>query len=156
MPNQLVVFTLDTQYYALPLARVERVVRAVEVTPLPKTPEIVLGVIDLQGKIVPVISLRKRFGWSEPETSLSDQFVIADTGTRSVALLVNAVTGVLERTAEEITEAKKIIPGAQYVAGIAKLEDGILFLHDLERVLSKKEERQLDGLLTAAVARGKG
>jgi len=80
MPMQLVVFTLELQRYALPLARVQRVVRMIEVTPLPEAPEIVLGVIDLQGNFVPVMSMRKRFGLSEPEASLSDQLIVADRG----------------------------------------------------------------------------
>ncbi len=153
MSNQLVVFTLDPQAYALPLARVQRVVRIVEVTPLPKAPEIVLGVIDLQGNIIPVMSMRKRFGLSEPEASLSDLLIVADTGTRSIALVVNSVTGVVERTAEEITQIEKIVPGMQYVEGITTLKDGLLFIHDLDRFLSKREEQQLDGLLARAAGK---
>ncbi|MBF8302857.1 MAG: cheW40H-4 [Candidatus Dadabacteria bacterium] len=59
--NQLVVLTLDEQRYALHLSAVERIVRVVEVTPLPKAPEIVLGVVNVQGQIIPVINIRKRF-----------------------------------------------------------------------------------------------
>ena len=84
-----------------------------EVTPLPEAPEIVLGVIDLQGNIVPVMSMRKRFGLSEPEASLSDQLIVADTGTRSIALLVSSVSGVTERTAEEVT-ATMVIDASRY------------------------------------------
>jgi purine-binding chemotaxis protein CheW len=147
MSNQLVVFTLNTQHYALPLARVQRVVRTMEITPLPKAPEIVLGVVDIQGSIIPVMSMRKRFGMAEPEINLSDQLVVADTSARRVALLVNTVIGIVERPKGEITEAEKIVPGTQYVEGIAQLKEGILFIHDLERFLSPQEERQLDGLL---------
>ena len=152
--NQLVVFTLDAQNYALPLARVQRVVRMVEVTPLPKAPEIVLGVIDLQGNIVPVMSMRRRFGLAEPETSLSDHLIVADTATRSVALVVNSVTGVIERTSEEVTDTEKIVPGAQYVEGMTRLEGGILFIHNLDRFLSKKEEQQMEVLLGQAAGQG--
>jgi purine-binding chemotaxis protein CheW len=150
MSNQLVVFTLDEQLYALPLVRVKRVVRVVEVTPLPKAPDIVLGVINLQGNIIPVMSMRTRFGLPEPEASLSDQIIVADTSTRTVGLLVNSVTGIIRRTLEEVTETEKIVPGAQYVEGITKTEDGILFIHNVDRFLSAKEEQQLDGLLAAA------
>jgi purine-binding chemotaxis protein CheW len=153
MSNQLVVFTLDAQDYALPLTSVQRVVRMVEVTPLPKAPEIVLGVIDLQGNILPVMSMRRRLGLSEPETSLSDQLIVANISARSVALVVNSVTGVVERTAEEITDAEKIVPGTQYVEGMTRLEGGILFIHDLDRFLSKKEEQQLEGLLGQAAGK---
>jgi len=153
MPMQLVVFTLEQQRYALPLARVQRVVRMIEVTPLPEAPEIVLGVIDLQGNIVPVMSMRKRFGLSEPEASLGDQLIVADTGTRSIALLVSSVSGVTERTTEEVTAMEEIVPGVQHVEGISRLEDGILFICNLDRFLSTKEERELNGLLAQSAGR---
>jgi purine-binding chemotaxis protein CheW len=59
--NQLVVFAFDEQRYALHLSAVERIVRMVEITPLPKAPEIVLGVVNVQGRIVPIVNIRKRF-----------------------------------------------------------------------------------------------
>jgi purine-binding chemotaxis protein CheW len=65
--TQLVVFALDEQRYALRLTAVERIVRAVEVTPLPKAPQIVLGVIDAQGRIIPVVDVRQRFRLTERE-----------------------------------------------------------------------------------------
>jgi purine-binding chemotaxis protein CheW len=147
MSNQLVTFILGEQLYAVPLRAVQRVVRRVEVTPLPSAPSVVLGVIDLQGNIIPVMSMRNRFGMVEPETGLNDQLIVANAGARTVALLVNSVIGVVERKAEEVTETEKIAHGTQYVEGITKLEGGILFIHDLDRFLSKNEEQQLDGLL---------
>jgi purine-binding chemotaxis protein CheW len=113
----------------------------------------VLGVIDLQGNIIPVMSMRKRFGLPEPETSLNDQLIVADTATRSVALVVSSVTGVVERMAEEVTKTEEIVPGSQYVEGITRLDNGILFIHNLERFLSKKEEQQVEGLLAGAAGR---
>ena len=147
MLNQLVTFILGEQQYALPLSTVQRVIRMVEITPMPKAPEVVVGVIDVQGKILPVLSMRKRFGMAEPEIGLSDQLIVADAAARRVALVVNSVTGVVERSTEEVIATEKIVPGAQYVEGIARLEGGILFIHDLARFLSEKEEQQLDGLL---------
>ncbi len=154
MLRQLVSFTLDGQGYAVPVACVQRVLRMVEVTPLPKAPEVVLGVFDLGGVIVPVLSMRKRFGIPEAETRLSDQLLVADTATRSVAVVVSSVTGVMERMTEEITEINKIVPGAQYVEGIVPLDDGLLFIHDLDRFLSLPEESQLQQLLTHTEDRG--
>jgi purine-binding chemotaxis protein CheW len=150
MLNRLVAFILDEQRYALPLKSVQRVARMVEVTPLPKAPDIVLGVIALQGNIIPVMSMRRRFGLTEPETRLTDQLVVVDTATKSIALVVNSVTGVVECTGEQIIEIEKIAPGTQYVEGITKLEDGILFIHNVDRFLSKKEDQQLDGWLAQA------
>jgi purine-binding chemotaxis protein CheW len=147
MLHQLVTFVLDKQTYALPLTTVQRIVQMVEITTLPKAPDVVLGVIDFHGTIIPVMSMRKRFGKAEVEAGLGDQLIVAEAGRRSVALVVNSVTGVVERTTEEVTEAEKIIPGVQYVDGMTRLEDGILFIHNLNRFLSKQEERKLDGLL---------
>lgn len=154
MLNRLVVFTLGEQNYALSLRAVLRVVRMVEITRLPKASEIVLGVIDLQGEVVPVMNMRKRFGLAEPEISLSDQLIVADTATRRVALSVNLVTGVLEPAEENIAQAAEIVPGSQYVEGSSRLEDGLLFIHNLDLFLSQKEERQLDKLLARSEARG--
>src|SRR3712207_6774571 len=94
--RRYVVFTLDEHGYALPLSFVERIVRAVEVTPLPKAPEIVLGVINVQGRVIPVVNIRKRFRLPEREIELSDQFIIARTAKRTIALVVDAVGGVAE------------------------------------------------------------
>jgi purine-binding chemotaxis protein CheW len=97
--------------------------------------------------------MRRRFGLAEPETSLSDQLIVAHTAARSVALVVTSVTAVVERTAEEVTDVQKIVPGAQYVEGMTRLEDGILFIHNLDHFLSKKEEQQMDGLLGPAAGK---
>jgi purine-binding chemotaxis protein CheW len=150
MLNQLVAFTLNGQAYALSLARVRQVLRAVEVTPLPQAPDIVLGVVSLHGTVVPVFSMRRRLGLVEGGTNLSDHLIVADTEGRSVALLVDAVNGVVERSTEEITVVESIVPGADYVEGIAKLENGMLFIHNLDRFLSQPEQNQLHDALSKA------
>lgn len=145
--KRLVTFDLDRQAYALRLGNVRRVLPIVEVALLPRAPEIVLGVFDLEGSIVPVLSMRRRFGWPESETRLTDQLLIADTAKRTVALLVSSVTGVIEKSDAEIARAREIVPGAQYVEGIAKLQDALLFIHDLDRFLSPSEAAKIDDLL---------
>lgn len=145
--NQLVAFNLDGQAYAVRLASTRRVLRAVEATPLPNSPEVVLGVFDMGGVILPVLNMRRRLGLAEAAINLSDQFLVADTATRTVALLVNSVTGIVEKTDEEITKAAEIVPGAQCVEGIIRLPDGLLFIYDLDRFLSQKEEADLQKLL---------
>jgi purine-binding chemotaxis protein CheW len=148
--NRLVAFTLNRQPYALRLASVRQVLRMVEITALPKSPDIVLGVVNLHGTIVPVLSIRRRVGLPEVEASLTDQLIVADTASRGVALVVDAVTGIVERTTEEITEAARVVPGAEYVEGIAKLEEGLLFIHNLDLFLSQPEESQLHDALAKA------
>ena len=75
--SHYVVFTLDGLFYAVSLSAVSRVIRAVEITPLPKAPPIVLGVINLGGRIIPVVNIRKRFLLPERELELTDQLIVA-------------------------------------------------------------------------------
>src|SRR6266853_41985 len=82
--TQLVVFRLDEERYALRLDVVERIVQAAEVTPLPNAPTIVLGLIDLEGRVLPVLNVRRRFRLPEREIGPADQFLIARTERRTV------------------------------------------------------------------------
>ena len=143
-PIRLVVFTLDDQRYALRLSAVERVVRAVEVTPLPQAPEIVLGVINVQGQVVPVVNVRRRFGLPEREMGLSDQIILARTFRRAVALVVDAVEGGVACSEGGVSPSEEILPGLAYIEGVLKLEDGMILIHDLDKFLSLDEEKVLD------------
>jgi purine-binding chemotaxis protein CheW len=140
----LVVFTLDAQRYGIHLSNVERVIRVVELTPLPQAPEMVLGVVNVQGRIVPVVNIRKRFRLPEREINLSDQLIIAHTSRRAVALMVETVTGVVERSEKEVIAAEDILPHLEHVEGVVKLEDGLVLIHNLDNFLSLDEEKILD------------
>ncbi len=142
--DSVVVFTLEGQRIGLPLGTVERAVRVVDVTPLPKAPQIVRGLINVQGRIVPVVNTRKRFGIPEREVALSDQFLIAHTSTRTVAMWVDTVTGVVECNERDFVTAEAIVPGMEYVKGIVKLADGMILVHDLDTFLSLEEQQSLD------------
>jgi len=143
----LFVFTLEEQRYALSLDSVEKVVRLVEFTSLPKAPEIVLGVINVQGRIIPVMNIRKRFGLPEREPSLSDQLVLARTSRRSVAFVAEGADGIIEKDEADIIGREEIIPGIEHVEGVVKLEGGMVFIHDLDRFLSVEEEDALDSAM---------
>ena len=142
-------FTLDERQYALHLSAVERVVRVVEVTLLPKAPEIVLGVVNVQGQVIPVFNIRKQFRLPQREVDLNDQLIIAHTSSRTVALLVDAVSGVIEPEEHTIITAENIMPAMEYVEGVVKLEDGmmIFLIHDLSAFLSLEEEKMLEGAM---------
>lgn len=141
--NQLVVFTLDERRFGLALSAVDRVVRMVEIAVLPKAPEIVLGIVNVRGSVIPVIDIRKRFRLPERQLALRDQIIIAHTARRSIALAVDAVIAVLRYPQESIVEALQILPGIEYVAGVLKLKDGLILIHDLNQFLSLDEEASL-------------
>ena len=138
------VLCLDDMRVALPLSFVERVVRAVYLTPLPDAPGIVLGVVNVEGCIVPVVNIRRRFRLPDREISLTDQYVIAHSRQRKVALVADAVSGIFEYAALDIAGADTILPGLEYIDGIVKLSDGLILVHDLDRFLSLEEAQSLD------------
>ncbi len=142
--TQLLSFTLDARLYALRLAAVERIVRAVELTPLPRAPELIPGLINVQGRIIPVINTRRRFGLPEQDLELSDRFILANTARRTVALVVDAVIGVVDPLEQNMVHPEKITPGLEYIEGVVKLESGLLLIYKLERFLSPEEEAALD------------
>ena len=146
----LIVGWLDTQRYALRLAAVERIVRAVKVTLLPRAPEIIQGVVDVEGVVIPVVNVRRRLGLPERATTVNDRFIIARTQQRLVIVTLDTVQEILEIPAEHITEAKQIVPHAQYVEGVVKLPDGMIFIHDLDQFLSWDEEHALQHALRHA------
>ena len=150
MGDQFVVFTLDSQRYGLPLRVVERIVRAVEVTVLPQAPDIVLGVVNVQGRIIPVIDLRRRFGLTGRAMALSDQMVVARTTRRPVALMVDAVHGVLDYPGQAAVAAQEILPGLPHLEGVVKLDDGLVLIQDLEQFLSLDEDQALSRALESA------
>lgn len=144
--RQLVVFNVDGQHYALHLHVVQRVVRAVEVKPLPKAPGIVSGIIDYQGQVIPVVDTRRRFRLPEREIDPSDQLIIATTPQRTLALIVDTVNAVIEPEGR-MTAAEHVLPGLAYVQGVIKLADDLVLIHDLETFLSLEEEAALSSAL---------
>ncbi len=139
--NQLVVFTLDEQSFALNLSNVERIVRAVEVTPLPDAPEVILGVINIEGRVVPVVNTRKRLGMPEKDIELQDLFIIVRENGRSLALLADQVKPVLEVPDEELVLPDRVLPGIGYVQGVAKIDDGMLVVLRLETIMSLTDQK---------------
>jgi purine-binding chemotaxis protein CheW len=148
-PVQIVVFALDDRRIALPLAAVERVVRAVEVTPLPKAPAVVLGAVNVQGNLVPVFHLRRRFGMPEREIETGDHLILARTARRTVALPVDSVAGVAACADADVVPPDAIASGIEYVAGVVKRPDGMIFIHDPDTFLSLDEARQLEEALAS-------
>ncbi|SMC39345.1 CheW protein [Desulfocicer vacuolatum DSM 3385] len=144
---QLLRFSLAGLQYALHLDSVDRVVRSVEPTPLPKAPANVIGVVDVQGQILPVFNIRKRFGIPAKEIDLTDQLIVASTVSRTVVLLVDSVSGIMECSEHEVTKAQKIIPGMEYIEGVVKCKDGMILIHDLDTFLSLDEEKSLENAM---------
>ncbi|MDZ4164364.1 MAG: chemotaxis protein CheW [Smithellaceae bacterium] len=148
-PTQLAVFTLEGHKYALNISVIERVLRSAEITPLPDSPDIVMGIINLQGLVIPVVNVRRRCRLREREMDLSDHIIIAKTAKRMVALLVDEVLGISEYSTGHIVPPGEIVPSMDFVEGVVKTADGMILIHDLNRFLSLDEESVLDAAISA-------
>src|SRR3954466_16169122 len=151
-PTHWVLFALDAGRYALPLAAVERIVRAAEVTPMPLAPPVVLGALDIGGRILPVFDLRQRFGLARRPVGLNDEFVVARTVRRPVVLAVDSALGVVEYDTAPMA-ASALGPDLAHLQGIISHPDGLVLIRDLERLLSPAESEALDSALHAEETR---
>jgi purine-binding chemotaxis protein CheW len=131
----IVVLAVDGLRFALPVSSVVRAVRAVEVTPVPGAPEVVLGAINVQGRVIPVVSLRRHLGRPERAIELDDHLLIARAGSRTVALLVDEVCGVAECPAEKFVSMSDVEPGAKNVRAVVKLADGLTLIPEIDHIL---------------------
>jgi len=147
--DQIVIFTLDEQRYGIPLGAVERVVRIVEITPLPGSHGFIHGVINVQGEILPVLNLRRRFGLPERPVELSDQLIIIRCATHSFVLITDTACEVRECTERMRTEVAEILPDLPFLAGIARLPDGLILLQNPEMLFSRCESEAIDELIGA-------
>jgi len=150
-PHALVVFHLDQRRFALRLSAVERVLPMIEIVPLPQGPTIVRGVINVEGRIIPVVDIRTRFSLPPRAIALSDHILIAHTQRRSVALVVDTVVGVTET--HEIVAAGRISENAAYIEGVTTLNGDLVVIHDLDTFLSAAESAALEAALEANTAR---
>lgn len=139
--QQLVVFDLATESYGVDIGAVREIIRMQEITNVPRTPEFVEGVINLRGKVIPVVDLRKRFGLPIGDKSAENRIVVVDIGGQDIGVIVDAVNEVLRIFTDSVEPPSSVITTADsdYLMGIAKVEDRLLILLDLESVLSAEE-----------------
>jgi purine-binding chemotaxis protein CheW len=142
-PRQLLLFVLDDRRFSVDLSVVVRIARMVEITPLPQAPDGVLGLINFQGQIIPVVSVRKRCGLPERSPHLHDRLIILRMPARTVALVVDEVIGVVHRGEQDVVSAQELFPDNDTVEGVVKYDDEIVLIQNSERFLHPEDERKL-------------
>ena len=141
---RLVLLKVDGQTYALHLAAVDRVLRMAEITPLPGAPDAVEGVINIQGEVVPIVSIRRRLGLAERAVGASDSLVVARGRARRLAIIAESVVGVVECPADAVVGSGDLARGIRHIEGVLKTSDGLVLIQDLERFFSPEEAQSLD------------
>jgi len=138
---QLVTFKLGNEEYATEILKVQEINRMVEITAVPDSPAYVEGVINLRGKVIPVIDLRKKFGIPAKEADAHSRIMVVDVGN-TVGLVVDSVSEVL-RISTDTVEPPPAMTGTgseEYIRGIGKLEDRLVILLDLDKLIGNKCE----------------
>lgn len=155
-PLQVLVFEVGGRRYALPAGDVQELLRAVSIIPLPRAPAIIEGIINLRGRIVPVLDVRTRFRLPPRPLEPSDHFIVARAGGRVVALRVDRAVDLVQLEAADLEEAGAVVPGVEYVAWVARLPHDLVLIHDLRTFLSRAEATALDEAAAGAGAEAGG
>ncbi len=138
---QLVSFNVGSEEFGVDILQVHEINRMTEITRVPKAPKFVEGVINLRGKIIPIIDLRKRFGMEEKEKDKDTRIVVVEINEQTIGFVVDSVSEVIRMPLANIEDAPELVTGidADYIQGVGKLEKTLLILLDLEKVMSKQE-----------------
>ena len=149
--TQLVVFVLEQEEFACNISDVREVLKMVRVTPLPRSLEFVSGVINLRGEVIPVIDLRKRFGLPEAERNDNNRIIIVEVESRMIGLIVDSVSEVIRLPDKQIQETPDQVAGGHtnFIAGVGKIEDRLLIILHMERILTTEEQIALEDISSA-------
>lgn len=139
--RQLVVFELNGESYGVDVASIREIIRMQDIFKVPDTPDFVEGVINLRGKVTPVVDLRRKFKFERKERDKESRIVVADVGGHDLGVVVDAVVEVMRIKAESVEPPSSLLATAngEYLLGIAKLEDKLIILLDLKGFLSAEE-----------------
>lgn len=153
MDLQVVVFQVADEHYAVDISGVREILRLPEITRVPHSPAFVEGVINPRGTVIPVIDLHKRFGIEQRDSTNDTRVMVLNVSDSLVGAIVDSVSEVLTFTEEQIEPVDRlsVTISAEYITGVAKLEDRLVILLDYEKVLGAEERVEVD-LMLAGVA----
>lgn len=139
--QQLVVFELNNEVYGVDIAKVHEIIRMQNITQVPRAPQFVEGVINLRGRVIPVVDLRKRFGFAKTEHSKQSRIVVVEIDGQTIGMIVDGVSEVLRIPTASIEPPSPVVTtlDSDYLKGIAKLEDSLIILLQLDKILSDSE-----------------
>jgi len=142
---QLVSFNIDNEEFGIDILKVEEIIRVISITKIPNAPDFIEGVINLRGKVIPVIDLRTRLNKIRKAHDNNTRVIVVEVSGKTVGFLVDSVKEVL-RIPKNITEPPpSLVSGvnSEYITAIGKLEDRLLILLDLEKVLDYRQKEEL-------------
>jgi purine-binding chemotaxis protein CheW len=143
---QVVGFRIGNETFGVRIGSVREIVRVPEITAVPSAPETVEGVINLRGKIIPVMDLRKRFGQSEIQPDKKNRILVVELDNKLVGLIVNAASEVLKIAPSEIEAPSNLFAEGEsgYVTGVGKLKGRLIILLDIAKLLHRPEFKRFE------------
>jgi purine-binding chemotaxis protein CheW len=143
---QVVGFRIGNETFGVLIASVREIVRVPEITAVPSAPETVEGVINLRGKIIPVMDLRKRFGQVEIQPDKKNRILVVELQNKLVGLIVNAASEVLKISPSDIEAPGTVFAEGEssYVTGVGKLKGRLIILFDVSKLLHQQEFKRLE------------
>ena len=137
--EQLVVFEVGEESFGIDISLVQEIIRLQPITEVPRAPMYVKGVINLRGKVIPVVDLRERFSFAAEDETKATRIVVVNVLGNTVGMIVDAVSEVLRLPTDSIEPPSTIVEsvGSQYLKGIGKLEDKLIILLDLDQLLEE-------------------
>jgi purine-binding chemotaxis protein CheW len=137
---QLVSFSVAAEEYGLDILRVQEIIRTQQLTRVPNLPEYVEGVINLRGKVIPVIALRRRLGLEAIPPDKNTRIVVVDVHGQTLGFIVDAVSEVLRISSETVESTPRIgSVEREYISGVGKLDTRLLLMLDLEQLMNQAE-----------------
>ena len=151
---QLVTFEVGEEEFAVDILAVQEINRMMQITRVPQSRREVEGVINLRGRIVPVVDLRERFGMERCEHSNESRIIVVDVNDHTVGFVVDRVHEVLRIDSSIVEPAPAITTSvdSDYIQGVGKLDDRLLILIDLERLFTREDAKQLAKVAEAVSA----
>jgi purine-binding chemotaxis protein CheW len=136
---QLVSFNLGSEEFGIDILKVQEINRMVEITKVPQAPHYVEGVINLRGKVIPVIDLRTKFGMETKARDKNSRIVVCDVNGDIIGMVVDAVSEVLRIPSSTVEPPPAIVTGVdqQYISGVVKLEGRLLLFLDISRIATE-------------------
>ena len=155
---QLVGFRIGRETFGLPISIVREIIRVPEITSVPDAPDYVEGVINLRGRIIPVVDLRKRFGEKSVTADKKNRIVVVELERRAIGLVVNSASEVLRIPPSEIENPNNVFPEGElnFITGVGKLNGRLVMLLDMNRMLQRGELRRLEEAVEAGATGAHG
>jgi purine-binding chemotaxis protein CheW len=143
---QIVGFRIGNETYGVRIGAVREIVRVPEITAVPSAPDSVEGVINLRGKIIPVMDLRKRFGLTEITSDKKNRILVVELDNKLLGLIVNSASEVLKIPPSEIEAPGSVFADGEsgYVTGVGKLKGRLIILLDISKLLHRPELKRLE------------